>query len=273
MLKTTTILVSALCALATPVFAKQYGAQTGLISIEVLQGWRTETGNHMAAIRIALEDGWKTYWRAPGGIGIPPTFSWKGSKNLASVQIHWPSPKVYVQDGIRTIGYKGELILPVEITPLIKGQTIKVKSQVQFGVCSDVCIPVTSRIEAVLPHDAVSHKDVINAALVARPVSGKASGVRSVSCQVDPTADGLKITANIRFKQNAPNVQQAVIEYSYPSIWIEQATLKQSGKSMTAKADLVSYSSDPFFLDRSKLRLTLIGKARAIEIVGCPAPG
>lgn len=80
------------------------------------------------------------------------------------------------------------------------------------------------------------------------------------------------ITASITFKNAAPKMQHTVIEFPNPNIWINQASSHTSGKSISAQAELVSYSNEPFFLDRSKLRLTLIGKSRAIEIIGCPAP-
>jgi DsbC/DsbD-like thiol-disulfide interchange protein len=272
MLKNLLKISSVLTLLATPIAAGEYAAQKGLKAIEFLDGWRTESGTHMTAIRISLEDGWKTYWRAPGGNGIPPNFVWAGSKNVASMKIHWPSPKIYIQDGIRTIGYKGDFILPIEIQPTISGQPIKLKSRVDYGICSDVCIPVTSRIETYLGTTGASHQNAIKAALNNRPKSGKSSGVRSVSCRVDPSKDGLLITASITFKNTAPKMQHTVIEFASPNIWINQASSKTAGKSISAQAELVSYSNEPFYLDRSKLRLTLIGKSRSIEIMGCPAP-
>ncbi|MCB1329838.1 MAG: hypothetical protein KDK28_10515, partial [Maritimibacter sp.] len=39
--------------------------------VDVLPGWRQADGTHMAALRITLDEGWKTYWRAPGEAGIP----------------------------------------------------------------------------------------------------------------------------------------------------------------------------------------------------------
>jgi DsbC/DsbD-like thiol-disulfide interchange protein len=272
MLRTLLKIGCALTLLTSPLAAEEFAAQKGLKAVEFLDGWRTSSGTHMAAIRISLEDGWKTYWRAPGGNGIPPRFAWKGSKNVASVKIHWPSPKVYMQDGIRTIGYKGDFILPVEIKPAVSGQPIKLKSRIDYGICSDVCIPVTSRIETNLAVSEVAHQKTIKIALNARAHTGKSSGVKSVSCIIDPYEDGLMITANINFKNSAPKVQHAVIEFANPNVWVNQASFNTSGKSISAHAELVSYSSEVLFMDRSKLRLTLIGKSHAIEIVGCPAP-
>ena len=45
---------------------------SGLKNIEIVNGWRRPDGQHMAAVHIRLEDGWKTYWRAPGGTGQRP---------------------------------------------------------------------------------------------------------------------------------------------------------------------------------------------------------
>lgn len=261
-----------LALLATPVGAQDYVAQKGLEKIEFLHGWRTSKGTHMAAMRITLEDGWKTYWRAPGGAGIPPSFKWKGSSNIASVRYHWPSPKLYLQNGIPTIGYKDELILPIEFKPLVQGKPITIKSRVDFGICKDVCIPVASKLDINLASNHSKDKALIKNTLSKKPKSAKSSGLKSVSCVVNPIDDGLEIKANMTFKNEAPAVQKIVIEFAQPNIWIEQTGLKKSNKHLTASAELVSFSGQPFFIDRSKLRLTLISEKQALEINGCPAP-
>ncbi len=261
----------AIATLASPVVADEYAAQKGLKAIEVLQGWRTSKGTHMAAIRITLEDGWKTYWRTPGGLGIPPKFKWNGSNNIKGVQYHWPAPAVLKEGNSTTLGYTSELILPIEFSPNKNGAPIKVKTRVDFGICADVCIPVTSRLNAELLAGTVAYHDEISSALKKRPLSAKAGGVRSVTCKVDPTADGMNITASIRFKGQAPKTQKAVIEFPDPNIWINTASLSQSGKTTLAQAELVSFSNDPFILDRSKLRVTLVGASNTIEMIGCPA--
>ena len=272
MLKTVLKIGTAIAMIATSAFADNYFAQKGLKAIEFLPGWRTERGTHMAAVRIRLEQGWKTYWHTPGGNGIPPTFKWKGSQNIKSVQYHWPAPKVFIQDGIKTIGYKDELLLPIEFKPQKSGQTIQIKTRIEFGICSDVCIPISSRLQGNLDVGQKSNQSDIKAALANRPHTAKSGGIKSVSCKIDPSEDGLKITANISFRNNASDIQHTVIGFPSPNIWVEQAKTSKSGNTLQAQAELISFSNDPFILDRSKLRLTLIGKSGAIEINGCPAP-
>ncbi len=263
----------AIAALVTPVAAQDASGQMGLKNIEVLNGWHTENGTYMAAVRFSLEDGWKTYWRAPGQNGIPPSFNWEGSENLSSVKFHWPAPKVYVQNGISTLGYKGDFILPIEVTPSVSGDPIKITSQVEYGLCSDVCIPASAAIDAVMGQGPAYQQDLIKSALAARPLSANAGGVHEVSCQISPREDGMRITANITFNDNAPDIDMAVIEFAAPNIWIDQSDLEQSDKTITAQADLVSFTDTPLAMDQSKLRITLIGKKNAIEINGCPIAG
>jgi DsbC/DsbD-like thiol-disulfide interchange protein len=252
--------------------AQDVAEQIGVKNIELLQGWRTATGTHMAAIHITLKDGWKTYWRAPDGNGIPPSFNWEGSENLSSVEFHWPAPNFFTQFGINTIGYKHELILPIEIKPTTDGQPITLKAQIDFGVCNEVCVPVTSNIETKLSVDIIANRSEIEDALAARPRTAIESDVQTVSCQITSIEGGKSIIASIAFMDKAPKIQQTVFEYPGSDIWVEQVGLKNTGSSIIAQAKLISYSNAPLDLDQNALRMTLIGKKQSIEINGCATP-
>lgn len=55
----------------------------GLSEAQLLPGWETADGHRVAALKLVLEPGWKTYWRSPGDAGVPPVFDWSGSEILA----------------------------------------------------------------------------------------------------------------------------------------------------------------------------------------------
>ena len=150
---------------------------TSVADVSILPGWRTDRGTHVAALRVVLAPGWKTYWRAPGESGIPPRFDWQGSRNLGRVEFHWPTPEVFEQNGMRTVGYKHELILPIELTPDRPGQDITLRAEVELGVCQDICMPLTVRVAADLPPDAAPDPR-IRAALDARPFTAAQAGLR-----------------------------------------------------------------------------------------------
>ena len=112
-------LLALACLAVTPAFAQV----EDIVTAELLPGWR-EDGRHIAAIRLTLAPGWKTYWRAPGDAGIPPVFDWSASGNVRAVAVQYPVPKVFDQGGVRSVGYADSVTFPVFITPQEPGGAI-----------------------------------------------------------------------------------------------------------------------------------------------------
>ncbi len=244
-------------------------APENIAQIDILPGWRLPDGRHMAALRIRLADGWKTYWRAPGDSGIPPAFDWSGSRNLDGVAMLWPTPRVFDPDGLRTIGYEHELILPLAISPRRDGRPITVKGRVALGVCRDVCMPMEASFRAVLPATGEgAGSAAIRAALEARPQSGAEAGLRAISCDVEPIADGLRVTARLTLPRLGKD-EVAVIEPPDQSIWVSPTTLTRSGNTLTLVSDLVPANGKPFALARSDIRISVFAGGKGVDIDGC----
>ena len=238
--------------------------------VTVLPGWRTANGTHIAAIRIALAPGWKTYWRSPGEIGIPPRFSWRGSRNLASVQIHWPTPKISYTNGLRSIGYSGVTIVPIELTPKGNDQgTIALRGAIEIGVCREICVPMVVNIRIDLPQAGLPDAE-IQASLANRPATASEAGVRSVTCEVESISDGLRITARIDIPDMGSE-ELAIFELPDKSIWISQAQTTRRGRNLSAIVDFVPANGAPFLLNRSDVRITILGERGAVDIKGCSA--
>src|SRR3954465_12716181 len=71
-----------------------------------------------AGIEIKLKDGWKTYWRYPGDSGVPPMVDFSKSQNVKTVAVLYPAPSRFPDGaGGNSIGYKGDLILPLRVMP------------------------------------------------------------------------------------------------------------------------------------------------------------
>jgi len=260
-------IIAGLLAAALPLSAAG-GTGEGAASISLLPGWRTDQGTHMAALRIVLAPGWKTYWRTPGDAGIPPRFDWKGSDNLAAVRFHWPRPEVHELNGIRSIGYRDELILPIEMTPAEEGAPIRVRAGVELGICRDICVPLQARIEADLAPGS-ARDPAIAAALDRRPATAREAGVAALACEVEPIADGLRLTARIDMPPLGRD-EVAVFELPDQTVWISEASGQRDGSRLTAASDLVPAAGGPFLLDRSEVRITVLGGGRAVELRGCP---
>ena len=191
-----TMIMRILCLCLLLVSPGVVGAQTSnavpddVMQLSVLPGWRTEKGTHMAALRIQLKPGWKTYWRAPGEGGIPPQFDWTGSNNIGAVQMHWPRPKISYPNGLRTIGYTEQVIIPIEFIPQSSGQPIRVKGRVDLGVCNDICVPMSAAFSSPLPAAATKPDPLIRTALNKRPLPANKAGVKGVTCAIEPISDG-----------------------------------------------------------------------------------
>jgi len=109
----------------------------------------------VAFVEIALEPGWKTYWRTPGDAGgLPPSFDWSKSSNLARADVQFPAPQLFTDKSGNTIGYQGSLVLPVFLSPAAADKAMSLVVEVQYGICKDVCIPVEAELALDVALDA-----------------------------------------------------------------------------------------------------------------------
>ena len=237
-----------------------------IAQIEMLPGWRTKAGTRMAAIRINLADGWKTYWRAPGEAGIPPSFDWSGSANLADVEIHWPTPAVFSANGLYSIGYKHSIVIPVELRPAHTGP-IALRAKMAIGVCNDICVPISATLAADLSGTGQDDPQ-IRASLARQPVPADKAGVHRALCELEPTKDGLALTARIELARLGPQ-ESVAIELAEPGIWVAQPESRRSAGILTARTELVPPSGAPFALSRSDIRITVLADGKAVDIQGC----
>ena len=117
-----------------------------------------DTGNGsrlFAFVEIELPEGWKTYWRNPGDAGgLPPTFDWSKSSNLAVATVLYPAPKLMTDKAGNTIGYKDRVVFPVEIKPKNADQAIDLALTLQFGICKDICVPAEAELALEIPPNA-----------------------------------------------------------------------------------------------------------------------
>ncbi len=263
-------LLIALCPLAFCPDALQAQTQ-GLISAEILQGGRDADGKPLAAIALTLQSGWKTYWRSPGeGGGIPPEIDWAGSQNLGAVQVMWPAPEVWGDQGMTNIGYHDALVLPVVLIPTDPALPVAVQAQISFGICKDICIPAFAALSADVSGDAPDNAEIVQA-IAALPAPAAALGAANIACIAEPIKDGMRVTASLTLPPLALGAQETVvIEHADGNVWASGAQVVRQGDHLTAVADLVPPSARPFDLKGNDLHLTILAGGRAAEVIGCP---
>ncbi|MFW8635733.1 protein-disulfide reductase DsbD domain-containing protein [Cribrihabitans pelagius] len=264
--------VAAVCLSLLPASGARAAGLPGgdLVRIEVLDGGMTARGTYQSALKITLAEGWKTYWRAPGEAGIPPSFSWKGSQNVAAAAFTWPAPEVFLTAGVRTLGYHDALVLPVEITPAHPGAPVRLRGRMELGVCKDVCVPAELAFDHTLDPGA-GRNPAIAAALASRPFSAREAGVRDAACAVRPSRYGLSVTARIAMPP-AGGEEVAVIEPGTPHFHAGSTSSRREGGTLVAETEfLPADGAAAAALDRSRLRITVLGRDRSVDIRGCSA--
>ena len=247
-------------------------AQTTLdevVQISVLDGGPTKDGRHMAALRVTLKEGWKTYWRAPGDAGIPPRFSWTGSRNVDGVEIVWPAPTVFDQNGYRSVGYIGQLVLPLLLDPAKPGAPLRLKGEIDFGVCKDVC--VAARLPFSQDLDLTAGRNpTIAAAMAQRPFSAREAGVRSATCSVRPTQDGMQVETRIDLPR-AKGEEVVILEPGNPLLWASEMNSRRKDGALVSVGEVIHSEGRSFALNRSDMRITVLSNGQAVEINGCTA--
>jgi DsbC/DsbD-like thiol-disulfide interchange protein len=185
--------------LAAPVGESPWVDQTDS-KVRVVSAAVTKDGSAApyAAIQLRMDPGWKTYWRNPGDSGVPPTFDWSGSKNLKRAEVLYPAPHRFADANGTAIGYGGEVVFPVRITPENAGEPVDLSVSFEYGLCKDLCIPNSATLNVVLPPNLGQGDDaLIETALadVPQPATTDAlPRIASVTANLAPKP-GLEIEA------------------------------------------------------------------------------
>lgn len=122
--------------------------------ISAQDGISPTTQTLSAGLALDLAEGWKTYWRSPGEVGLPPKVDWSASRNIADVTFLWPAPERFTAFGIENFGYHDEVVFPVQIALEQPGQAAELNAQVQILVCADICVPLEFDLMLSVPQGA-----------------------------------------------------------------------------------------------------------------------
>lgn len=233
--------------------------------VRLLNGGLDEGGRtRLAGIAIELDGGFKTYWRHSGESGLPPTFDWSGSENLALVEVLWPAPSRLDDAGGSAYGYQNGVLLPVRLTPSDPAKPVRLSLKIDYGVCKDICIPASAALKLELGPEESGHRAAIADALarVPRPSPLGAPGDLSIIAVAPQTAVGKPMIAvSVRAPRNATLFVEAPDNWYLASGPLQPAT--QSGAGARFLVEVLERPRQA--AGRLDLRLTLVAGDRAIE--------
>ncbi|MDJ0684367.1 MAG: protein-disulfide reductase DsbD family protein [Alphaproteobacteria bacterium] len=163
------------------------------------------------ALRLGLEfqmqEGWKIYWRSPGDAGFPPRPDWARSENVASVEMDWPAPKRFSIFGLETFGYEQEVVFPLTVALERPGEPAVLAAEVEYLVCSDICIPGSAEVALELTDGAATpsrRAHAIDRFQARVPTGSDVAGLSVLGAAVAPAEEPDKLQFQIALASTAP---------------------------------------------------------------------
>jgi DsbC/DsbD-like thiol-disulfide interchange protein len=180
--------------------------------------------------------------------------------------IHWPRPEVFFTNGMRSIGYQRRRRAAGGIRGAEVTARWTLEGRLDLGVCLDVCMPVTLDLTGSC---CPTRSATATSALRCPTAPDRGGGRRgNGALRVEPISDGLRVTVTADVPPTG-NDETLVLEHRDPQIWVSEADDAAGGRHRDGRRGCVPSDHGPFALNRSDLRVTVIGTQMAVELDGC----
>ena len=241
------------------------------IDISFLKAWDSKEAT-LYALFIKMKKNWKTYWKYPGDSGFSPEFKIIESNNLKKIEISWPTPKVFFENGSVINGYKKELILPIFFYKEKSSKKIDFKLNFLMGFCDDICIPIKFIINSknALKTNELKNKLVSNS--LEKMPQDLSNSKNLIECEVKKINKKMKLLSKFdnNFFSNNHSIDQLILEYLDGQIWFSE--ISKTNERFEFLSIINSLDDNNFFLDKSKIKYTIITRSGGFQQKGCKSP-
>ena len=241
------------------------------IEISFLKAWDSKEAT-LYALFIKMKKNWKTYWKYPGDSGFSPEFKIIESNNLKKIEISWPTPKVFFENGSVINGYKKELILPLFFYKEKSSKKIDFKLNFLMGFCDDICIPIKFIINSknALKTNELKNKLVSNS--LEKMPQDLSNSKNLIECEVKKINKKMKLISKFdsNFFSNNHSIDQLILEYLDGQIWFSE--ISKTNERFEFLSIINSLDDNNFFLDKSKIKYTIITRSGGFQQKGCKSP-
>ncbi|MES2437825.1 MAG: protein-disulfide reductase DsbD domain-containing protein [Verrucomicrobiota bacterium] len=206
------------------------------------------------AVRLALDEGWHTYWKNPGEGGMEISVKWELPEGWKAGELEQPVPKRFMTGGLPGFGYEGSVIFPVAFTPPagFSGEA-KLRGKISWLTCNDdSCVPGNADLELSLsagPPAPTQDAATIAAALEKIPQpreNGAALTVEEKPKTLLLAITGIELAENSEIFPATPQVVDAAADFKF----------SKAGDRWTAEVPKNEYATGP----AKELTLVLAGK-------------
>tara|TARA_R110002110_G_scaffold88584_7_gene230830 strand:- start:1283 stop:3388 length:2106 start_codon:yes stop_codon:yes gene_type:complete len=234
----------------------------------------TRATGALETIRMGLEfdlrPGWHIYWRSPGDAGFPPELRLRDETNAEDVMFRWPRPKRFLLLDIETIGYSDRVILPMDVKPVMPGQPLQFAADLNFLICKEICIPVTSQLSLSLPdgdplpsefaHDIDRFDGLV-------PPAGGWPGLKLAGLALQaPSTDGEPGVLEVRVSNETPLIEPDLLVEATPDFWFGRPLVRQTGTETVFSVPATGPGGDIAALTGQALTLTVMQAGAAAEM-------
>lgn len=201
-----------------------------------------------AGVEYRLQEGWHSYWRTPGDVGMTSQLDWQGSTNLRDASIRWPVPERRIDPtGLQDFIHSGNFITPVDIIVEDATKPTDLTLSIRYLVCKELCLPKEAKLALHVPP---YHQDnAVIGALAAQkmPAANGEHGLKLLAYQLQHTKDGAVLTVKAASDTN----------WNVPDLIVEGAPNARFLKPMvTFDNDNIATFTIPIELSGKKVKLT-----------------
>jgi DsbC/DsbD-like thiol-disulfide interchange protein len=183
---------------AAPAIAADASAWDGTqrAAVRLIAGAAADAPVYRAGVEIRLAPGWKTYWRYPGDSGIPPRFDFSGSRNVKAVTVRWPAPQRLTDESGTSIGYKHDIVFPLDVVAQDTGQPVSLALGIDYAVCEKICVPADGKAALVLTGLPGEHEGKLARSEAAVPKVAALGGDGALSVRA-VKREGTRVTVDV----------------------------------------------------------------------------
>ena len=149
-------------------------------------------GGALAGFEIRLAPGAITYWRDPGDAGVPPTFDFSGSDNVAKRRAGVPGAEADPRGRrrARRSATTASVVIPLKVEPRDPAKPVTLALHADYAVCEKLCLPAEAKLTLTLPGAVSPYAPQSRRRCAAAPRPRRARGVRRARPATAPRAGG-----------------------------------------------------------------------------------
>jgi suppressor for copper-sensitivity B len=198
--------------------------------------------------------------------GYPPEVDWSQSTGVDDAEFLWPAPVRFKIFGIEAVGYKEEVVFPLNVRLAQVGETVTLRARVTYLTCKDICIPGEETLVLDIPAGPAAATPF--AAMIDRywarvPVSAVSVGVSIEQAVFMPVEDGVSL--RVAIMSDRPLVEPDLFAEGPPLAFFEDPQVRLSRDGRYAVITLLGIGATPDEVVASPMLGTLVTPDLAVE--------